>query len=171
MKLLKKDKNIWCFCVFGKITQKHTNTLALWCNSIAEKKTKKFGHCVLCFLEGKKNKNTLEKEQPYCWKKETKTHLVIFFSSEKNTKTHWLSGAILLLKKRPNKLGQFFCVFRKKQQHKNTRTHRLSGAILILKEDKETFGHCVFVFFEEEKNTKNTLGVWCNLCGGNHKIA
>ena len=159
MKLLKKDKNIWCFCVFGKITQKHTNTLALWCNSIAEKKTKKFGHCVLCFLEGKKTKTHWKKNNPIVEKRRQKHIWLFFFLRKKNTKTHWLSGAILLLKKRPNKLGQFFCVFRKKQQHKNTRTHRLSGAILILKEDKETFGHCVFVFFEEEKNTKNTLGV------------
>ena len=164
MKLLKKDKNIWCFCVFGKITQKHTNTLALWCNSIAEKKTKKFGHCVLCFLEGKKTKTHWKKNNPIVEKRRQK-HIWLFFFLSKKTQKH--TGSLV----------QSYCWkkdqtnFRKKQQHKNTRTHRLSGAILILKEDKETFGHCVFVFFEEEKNTKNTLGVWCNLCGGNHKIA
>ena len=89
----------------------------------------------------------------------------------KKTKTHWLSGAILLLGRRKKWVNVFLC-FPEKNTTK-TKKHRLSGAILMLKKDKETFGQCVFVFFGRKKH-KNTKTHWVSdarSVGGNHKIA
>ena len=110
----------------------------------------------------------LKKRQRNIW-----SFFFVFFGRKKhkNTKTHWLSGAILLLGRR-KKMGQCVFVFSGKK-HKNTKTHRLSGAILMLKKDKETFGQCVFVFFGRKKH-KNTKTHWVSdarSVGGNHKIA
>ena len=95
---LKIQTNFWslCFCAFG--IKKHINTkntLVLCCNSIAEKeRQKKIGQCVFVF----------------------------FVKKHKNTKTHRLSGAVLLLKKRQKKFGHCVFVFftKKTQKHKNT---------------------------------------------------
>ena len=78
----------------------------------------------------------------------------VFRKKHKNTKTHRLSGAIIMLKKRQrNILSMCFCVFRRKK-HKKTKTHWLSGAILLLGRRKK-MGHCVFVFSgKKHKNTK-----------------
>ena len=85
-------------CFSEKKTQKDKNTLALWCNLIVGKK-KKMGQCVFVF-SGKKHKNT---------------------------KTHRLSGAILMLKKDKETFGQCVFVFFGKK-HKNTKTHWVSDA-------------------------------------------
>ena len=81
-------------------------------------------------------------------------NVFLCFSEEKNTKTHRLSGAIIMLKKRQrNILSMCFCAFRRKK-HKKTKTHWLSGAILLLGRRKK-MGQCVFVFSgKKHKNTK-----------------
>ena len=87
--------------------------------------------------------------------------MFLCFSEEKNTKTHRLSGAILLLKKDKETLGKCVFVFFGKK-HKNTKTHRLFGATVMLKKDKETFGHCVFMFFgKKHKILKKHSGCLC----------
>ena len=128
---LKIQTNFWslCFCAFG--IKKHINTkntLVLCCNSIAEKeRQKKIGQCVFVF----------------------------FVKKHKNTKTHRLSGAVLLLKKRQKKFGHCVFVFFTK---KNTKTQKHIGPLVQFycwKKHNQKFFPCVFVFFvKKHKNTK-----------------
>ena len=167
-----------CFCVFRK-KHKNTKTHRLSGAIIMLKKDKEtFCQCVFV-LFGEKNtkrqKHIGSLVQSYCWEEEKKwVNVFLCFPEKKhkNTKTHRLSGAILMLKKDKETFGQCVFVFFGKK-HKNTKTHRLSGAILMLKKDKETFGQCVFVFFGRKKH-KNTKTHWVSdarSVGGNHKIA
>ena len=132
----KKLVNVF-LCFFVKKNTK--NTLALRCNSIAEKKTKKnwsLYFCVFRKKNTKKQKHIGSLVQFYCWKKDKIKfgQCVFVFFVKKNPQKHICS------------LVQSFC-WKKRQ---------------------EKFSHCVFVFFVKKKpqKHKNTLGVWCNLCGG-----
>ena len=132
----RKTKKNWsmCFCVFRKKTQKHIDSLVLF---YCWKKTKKIWSLCFCVFH-KKNTKTQKHIGPlvqfYCWKKHNQKFgpcvFVFFVKKHKNTKTHRLSGAVLLLKKRP------------KKKHKNTKTHCVSDAISVGGNQKSRIGFC-----------------------------
>ena len=101
--MLKKDKETFCQCVFVLFGEKNT------------KRQKHIGSLV----------------QSYCWEEEKKwVNVFLCFPEKKhkNTKTHRLSGAILMLKKDKETFGQCVFVFFGRKKHKNTKTHWVSDA-------------------------------------------